>query len=193
TSPWWPEDTGGPRPAPAKPTHRRSRPRRRAGPPRRKGMLWSGVALLAAFATLAAFQKFAVGRMRFVGSERLLAELAGAELLEAAHEPGDWPQWRGKLRDGIASMPDLLRDWPASGPPRKWKKPGGDGYSSFAVAGGRAFTMLAADDKEGVVCWDLATGKERWRHEYDPGANFDYGGPRATPTLDGMRLYAVSP
>ncbi len=165
---------------------------RKDEPARRKGMLWSGVALLAAFAALAAFQKIAVGRQRFVGSERLMAELSEATLLEAVHEPEEWPQWRGRLRDGVIAMPDLLRDWPESGPPRKWKKPGGDGYSSFAAAGGRAFTMLAVDDKEAVVCWDLATGKERWRHEYDPAATFDCGGPRATPTLDGDRLYTVS-
>lgn len=158
-----------------------------------RGLLWAGVALLAAFAAMAAFQKIAVGRMRFLGSKQLLAELADAELLEEKPEPGDWPQWRGKRRDGVTSMPDLLRDWPEAGPPRKWRKPGGDGYSSFAVAGGRAYSMLASDDKEAVVCWDVATGKERWRHEYQPGADFQYGGPRATPTLDGTRLYTVSP
>jgi outer membrane protein assembly factor BamB len=158
-----------------------------------RGLLWSGLALLAIFAAIAVFQKIAVGRMRFIGSRELLAELADAVLLEEKSEPGDWPQWRGKRRDGITSMPDLLRDWPEAGPPRKWRKPGGEAYSSFAVAGGRAFSMLATDDKEAVVCWDLANGKERWRHEYDRGAEFQYGGPRATPTLDGTRVYAVSP
>ena len=148
-------------------------------------LLWAGVTLLAAFAGLVVYQKVAVGRMRFVGSDRLLKELAAVEFRDEPAVPG-WPQWRGPRRDGVTSMPDLLRTWEAD-PPRKWRnKPGGDGYSSFAIADGRLCTMLPADDKEAVVCWDLATGKELWRHDYEPGATFDYGGPRATPTRHGL-------
>ena len=153
-------------------------------------LLWAGVTLLAAFAGLVVYQKVAVGRMRFVGSDRLLKELASVEFREEPAVAG-WPQWRGPRRDGVTTMPDLLRSWEVE-PLRKWRKPGGDGYSSFAIAGGRFYTMLPADDKEAVVCWDLTTGNERWRHDYAPGATFDYGGPRSTPTLDGDRLYAVS-
>lgn len=161
--------------------------RNRANP-----LLWVGIVCLIAFVGLVAYQKFAVARQRFVAQKDLLAELADAVFVEDKHAPGDWPQWRGTLRDGITSMPDLLRDWPDDGPPRKWKKPGGDGYSSFAVTGGKVFTMLPDDDKEAVVCWDLATGNERWRHKYDPGRGFDYGGPRATPTIHQGKLYTVS-
>ena len=91
-----------------------------------RGSLWLGLALLAVFAGLAAYQMVMVGRLRFVSSAGLLAELAEAELPEDEHAPGDWPQWRGRLRDGITSMPDLLRAWPERGPPRRWQKPGGE-------------------------------------------------------------------
>jgi outer membrane protein assembly factor BamB len=156
-------------------------------------LLGIGIALLVVFLGLVVYQKIAVGRLRFVASDALIAELAGAVFLDDDPTPGDWPQWRGKNRDGITSMPDLLRSWPGNGPPRKWRVPGGDGYSSFSVQAGRIFSMLVTeDDKEAVVCWDLATGKERWRRIYEPGASFDYGGPRATPTIDGNRLYTVS-
>jgi outer membrane protein assembly factor BamB len=44
-----------------------------------------------------------------------------------------------------------------------------------------------------VVCYDLETGRPRWVHA-DPArydSNLAGVGPRATPTLDGKRLYAV--
>jgi outer membrane protein assembly factor BamB len=152
-----------------------------------------GLALFALFIGLVVYQTVAVRRLRYVVSQDLLAELAKVELLEDAPQVGDWPQWRGPRRDGITSMPDLLREWPEAGPTRKWRKTGGDGYSSFAVVGGYLYTMFTTDEgKEAIVSWDLAKGNERWRHTYDPGAEFQYGGPRATPTIDNGKLYTVS-
>src|SRR5688500_16837383 len=78
-------------------------------------------------------------------------------------EPADWPQWRGPRRDGVSAETGLLKDWPASGPPRAWTATGaGEGYSSFAVANGRAFTLGARGDSEYVIAFDAATGKRLW-------------------------------
>ena len=86
---------------------------------------------------------------------------------------------------------NLLKSWPQGGPPLAWKTGGaGEGYSSFAVAGGRMFTLGARGDREYVVALDAATGKRLW--EVDHGRRFtnDRGdGPRSTPTVDGGRLY----
>jgi outer membrane protein assembly factor BamB len=163
---------------------------------RRRGriLLWVVLALLVVFVGLLVFQKLSVNRLRFVPDASLMAELAEATFEEdrAGLDATAWPQWRGPRRDGITTAPDLLTQWPSGGPPRLWRIDGGDGYSSFAVAGGWAYSMLAAGSKEAVVCWDVRNGKERWRHSYDPAASFDYGGPRATPTVVGDRLYTVS-
>jgi outer membrane protein assembly factor BamB len=160
-----------------------------------RAMLWAALALAVVFAALAAYQKFYVERLRFVPDEDLLEELADATLEPPAGkpDPAAWPQWLGPDRDGATTAPDLLTDWPRKGPAVLWRGEGGDGYSSFAVEGGRAYSMLAAGSDEAVVCWDAGTGKERWRHAYEPGGSFQYGGPRATPTLAGDRLYTVSP
>jgi hypothetical protein len=74
--------------------------------------------------------------------------------------PSDWPQWRGPRRDGIAAEKGLLKQWPTGGPPVAWTATGaGDGYSSFAVANGRLFTLGARGDIEYAIAFDAASGK----------------------------------
>jgi outer membrane protein assembly factor BamB len=104
----------------------------------------------------------------------------------------DWPQWRGPKRDGVSTETGLLQQWPAGGPTLAWRATGaGSGYSSFAVAGGRLYTMGSRQNTEYVMAFDAASGKKLW--EVANGRRFsnDRGdGPRATPTVDGNRVYA---
>ena len=104
----------------------------------------------------------------------------------------DWPQWRGRNRDGIGVEKGLLKAWPSGGPPRAWQAKGaGEGYSSFAVAGGKLYTLGARGNTEYVMAFDEATGKKLW--EVANGRRFgnDRGdGPRGTPTVSGSQLYA---
>ena len=104
----------------------------------------------------------------------------------------DWSQWRGKNRDGISAERGLLKDWPAGGPELAWTVKGaGEGYSSFAVAGGKVYTLGARGGTEFTMAFDEATGKKLW--EVATGNRFrnDRGdGPRGTPTIDGGQVYA---
>jgi outer membrane protein assembly factor BamB len=111
----------------------------------------------------------------------------------AAQSSGDWPQWRGPNRDGISKETGLLKQWPAEGPPLVWKATGaGRGYSSLAVAGGRIYTMGLRGDREHVIAFDVATGKEAWATPHGSAFRNDRGdGPRGTPTIDGDKLYAL--
>jgi outer membrane protein assembly factor BamB len=104
----------------------------------------------------------------------------------------DWPQWRGPNRDGRSAETGLLKQWPAGGPPLSWRASGaGEGYSSFAVAGGRLYTLGAREGREYVIAFDAASGKRLWEAENGRRFENDRGsGPRATPTVDGERLYA---
>jgi outer membrane protein assembly factor BamB len=104
----------------------------------------------------------------------------------------DWPQWRGPRRDGVSAERGLLKEWPAGGPPVAWRVQGaGDGYSSFAVAGGRLFTLGARGNTEYVLAFDAASGKRVWEVAHGRRFSNDRGdGPRATPTVDGDRVYA---
>jgi len=106
---------------------------------------------------------------------------------------GEWPQWRGANRDGISKETGLLKQWPDGGPPLVWKASGaGRGYSSFAISKGRLYTLGLRGEREYVIAFDVATGKEVWATPHGGAFRNDRGdGPRGTPTVDGDRLYAL--
>ena len=110
-----------------------------------------------------------------------------------AQSAANWPQWRGPNRDGISKETGLLKQWPAEGPPLVWKATGaGRGYSSFSIANGKLYTMGLRGDREFVVAFDVATGKEAWATAHGSAFRNDRGdGPRGTPTVDGDRVYAL--
>lgn len=106
----------------------------------------------------------------------------------------DWPAFRGPHRNGISTEQNWLTKWPADGPKRLWTANVGLGYSSIAVADGRAYTLGNRDGSETVYCFDAETGRELWKHSYACGL-IDYlhlGGPGATPTVDGDTVYTLS-
>jgi outer membrane protein assembly factor BamB len=104
----------------------------------------------------------------------------------------DWPQWRGPNRDGRSAERGLLKSWPAGGPQLAWRGTGaGEGYSSFAVAGGKLYTLGARGNREYVMAFDAATGRKLWELAHGSRFSNDRGdGPRGTPTIDGNRLFA---
>lgn len=116
---------------------------------------------------------------------------------EPAHaqgaQPGDWPQWRGPLRDGVSQETGLLKAWPQGGPQQAWKATGcGEGYGAVAVQGGRIYGMGNRGGGEVVWALDARTGQPVWSTPFAPAIRAEAGnGPRSTPTLDGGRLYAL--
>ena len=128
-------------------------------------------------------------RRLFVATAVLLCVTSAA----LAQTAGNWPQWRGPNRDGISKETGLLKQWPAEGPPLAWKATGaGRGYSSFAIANGNLYTMGLRGDREFVMAFDVATGKEVWATPHGSAFRNDRGdGPRGTPTIDGERIYAL--
>jgi outer membrane protein assembly factor BamB len=115
--------------------------------------------------------------------------------LEGAAAPaaGDWPGFRGPRRDGISTDTNLLPTWPAGGPPLLWTARGlGAGFSSVAVSGGRIFTMGDRRDGQYVIALDENGGKELWATRVGVRHDDEYGGPRATPSVDGALLYTTT-
>jgi outer membrane protein assembly factor BamB len=105
----------------------------------------------------------------------------------------DWPQWLGPARNGTSPEKGLLTSWPAAGPKLLWKVPGGDGYSSVAIVGNRAFTLVQRDGGEWVVALDTADGKEKWAKKIAAAFKNNYGnGPRSTPAIANGLVYAQS-
>jgi len=97
-------------------------------------------------------------------------------------------------RNGISAEKGWQAQWPAEGPKRLWKASVGTGFSSFAVSGGRVYTMGNTTNTDWLFCLEAGTGKTLWGHSY-PGAldpkNFE-GGPCATPTVSDGRVYTLS-
>lgn len=112
-----------------------------------------------------------------------------------------WPQYHGP--SGDRSVPGAVAvAWPDSGPNVVWTAETSLGFSSFAVGGGRAFTLVDDRGEECCIALDAATGERQWKvvlgsAEYDGGGgageadNKGGDGPRSTPSLDGDRVYVL--
>jgi outer membrane protein assembly factor BamB len=140
-------------------------------------------------------QKFPNLFDREVADAAELEKLKTAELRQPVVSGSDWPQFYGPNRDGVVPAPELNTDWTKKKPATLWSVSIGGGYSSFAVVDGLAYTMDKVDDKERIVCFDVATGATRWTHDREvtykrEGTNF-LPGPRSTPAVHDGRLYAV--
>jgi len=129
--------------------------------------------------------------MRLLLMATVVSLCVAAQVMAQAN--ANWPQWRGPNRDGISKETGLLKQWPAEGPPLVWKATGaGRGYSSFSISNGKLYTLGLRGDREFVVAFDVATGKEAWATPHGSAFHNDRGdGPRGTPTVDGDRVYAL--
>jgi outer membrane protein assembly factor BamB len=107
----------------------------------------------------------------------------------------DYAEYRGPHRDGVAAPLRLETDWKAHPPRLQWKQSCGGGYAGFAVAGNVAVTIEQRHDKEAVVCYDRATGRERYAYSYDAvfrqSEPMGGDGPRATPTIHDGAIYSL--
>ena len=106
-----------------------------------------------------------------------------------------WPFLRGFNFDGHSAEIHLADAWPSTGPPVLWTRPLGQGYSAFTAADDRIFTQYQTLSGQYVVCLSAETGETVWEYRYDwpYEAGGVYPGPRATPTLDGRRIYFAGP
>ena len=103
-----------------------------------------------------------------------------------------WTNFRGPRRDGKYDETSVSTTWPANGLPVLWRQPVGVGHSSFAVADGKAYTIEQRRGQEVVAAYDLGSGRELWTQKWNAEFRDSTGdGPRATPTYDQGRIYAL--
>ena len=116
----------------------------------------------------------------------------GASPAAAAPASNYWTNYRGPKRDGKYDETTVSTNWPASGLPVIWKQPVGVGYASFVVAEGKAYTIEQRRNQEVVAAYDLNNGHELWTQKWNAEYTDSTGdGPRATPTWDQGRIYAL--
>ncbi len=135
--------------------------------------------------------------LRSVGAAIGLALLASV-----AVGASDWQQWRGVDRLGVWEETGIVDALPAA-LTVTWRVPIGSGYAGPAVADGRVFVTDWAEDPESrtldgterLLALDERTGALLWSHEWTTSYRMlmaSYAlGPRATPTVDGGRVYVV--
>ena len=134
-----------------------------------------------------------------------------------AGQATDWPEFRGQGRGGVWEETGLITTFPTGGLPVLWRTSLKAGFSGPSVAAGRIFVtdfspiepgqappesagvragainrfsgmerVLALDEKTGRVLWT-----REWLAGYGP-LSFNWAiGPRATPTVDGDRVYVL--
>lgn len=138
--------------------------------------------------------------LRIVAPAAFLLAFPGLALGQSPDAP--WPTFRGPARTAMAPDTNLLESWPEGGPKLVWQTAGaGRGYSSLAIAGGRIYALgdepsIADDKDEYLVCFDQAEGKPLWKLKTGPAWNEgkpNWHGSRSTPTVDGDRVYVVTP
>ena len=112
----------------------------------------------------------------------------------AAAASSDWTQWRGPNRSNMSPDTGLLKEWPSGGPKLIWTATGiGKGYGSVAVVGDRVYVQGTKGGQSAVYAVDRGTGRLVWNAPLGRMLDQDRGdGPRATPTVEGDRVYALS-
>ena len=112
----------------------------------------------------------------------------------------DWPEWRGKGRLGVWNETGVLQKFPDTGLRIEWRARVNSGFGGPAVSGGRIYLTDFAETahlkgRERALCLDEKSGKILWTLEWDAdyaGLMESYAsGPRATPTVDGNRVYVL--
>lgn len=104
---------------------------------------------------------------------------------------GDFSQFMGPERNGrVNNLPVPVANLEQYR--MVFRQPIGKGWSGFAARNGHAFTMEQRGPDECVSCYDVRNGDLVWSHG-SPRRHDDplgQAGPRATPTLDGDRVFA---
>ena len=155
------------------------------------------------------------GRTSLEGRGRAWRRITAAGLLLSCAALGyatDWTQYRGPMGDGFSPDPAATK-WATNSPGFVvWTNSTlTNGFSSFAVSRGRAFTLcsrrIGGSLREVCATVDAATGTDLWATVID-NAPWDYNstgnggsgtapynkgdGPRGTPTVQDGRVFALS-
>jgi outer membrane protein assembly factor BamB len=108
----------------------------------------------------------------------------------------DYPQWRGRDRDGSASAFTKPKSWPET-LTRKWSVEVGEGCATPIVNGNTVYSFTRRGGDEVMSALDASTGKELWNTSYEapytPGrpAAAHGAGPKATPVFYDAKLFTL--
>ena len=109
----------------------------------------------------------------------------------------DYPQWRGRNRDGAASGFVAPKAWPEK-LTRRWKVEVGEGYATPIIVGDKVYVFARRNGQETLLALNAATGKLAWQTGY-PAPPLATGsvaakhgdGPKATPLFHRGKVYTL--
>ena len=117
-----------------------------------------------------------------------IAGLAGITFTFAQPASG----WRPENRTGVSAETGLLKSWPADGPALLWANQElSKGNSSVAFAENMIFTTGTRDDEDILYAIDM-NGNLLWQTVMGRAWNESFPESRATPTVEGNRVYTCS-
>lgn len=132
---------------------------------------------------------------RIFAAAAVLLGVATTTLAQGALQ--DYPQWRGRNRDGSASGFVAPKTWPEK-MTRRWKVEVGEGYATPIVVGGTVYAFTRRGDRETLIALNAATGKIMWQTGYPApplkpgsGAAKHGNGPKATPLFHNGKLFTL--
>lgn len=110
-----------------------------------------------------------------------------------------WPSWKGKTHNNHSAFTEIITDW-SDGLELLWEVDylcKGDRsitWSCPVISGNHLIVPGRHDSNDVIFCFGPQSGKLLWyRMFHAPPGNNSYGeGPRATPTIDGDRVYVLS-
>jgi outer membrane protein assembly factor BamB len=126
-------------------------------------------------------------RVIFAGMTGMLL-LPPLLLLLGVARADDWPRWRGPHDDGVNRESGLLQTWPQTLQPL-WVAEVGVGFSAPVARDRRVYLFSLVGGRDTLTCYDALTGAVIWSHAYDGGWEGYYPGTRASPFIEGDRIY----
>lgn len=141
-----------------------------------------------------------------LGGAAAAAVVVYAALPQRAGSPtaAEWPAFRGATNGNAPALP---ADPGKIKFTKAWKVETPTGFSSFAVAGGNAYTVVKRESDgnptETLLAIDVKSGKEHWARplniqKYDGGGgdsgapdNKGGDGPRSTPAVSDGKVYVI--
>jgi outer membrane protein assembly factor BamB len=122
--------------------------------------------------------------------------LLSASFIIANGVTADWPQWRGRNRDGKVTDVSLPQTWPKT-LKEEWRVSVGIGHSSPVIANGRIYVFARQGEEEVLLCLEAASGKEIWRssqpisYQMHPAATGHGKGPKSTSIVSNGNVYTL--
>ena len=109
---------------------------------------------------------------------------------------GEWPCFRGPLRDNLVreNVP-LEKTWDENGPRVLWRQTLGEGYAGAIIAQGCVYVLdyLEEENSDALRCFELLSGEEIWRRSYQNPIRRNHGKSRTVPAYADNVVVTLGP